>query len=151
MAMIPPHHYQGSSAKDTMIGYELLAHKLSELQDGQGKKDNAVVPAYRKFEQLNHRVLLHLQDEISVLEEELRQLDQEIADASPGAQTGHRHPASRRGDAQFGNDLHHARNKVLGDVFLKLEMYSKCQQHAKHRLERTTDQQQTRHCQLSVM
>ena len=119
-----------------MIGYELLAHKLSELKDGHGKKDNGVVPAYRKFEQLNHRVLLHLQDEISVLEEELRQLDQEIADASPGAQTGHRHPASRRGDAQFGNDLHHARNKVLGDVFLKLEMYSKCQQHAKHRLKR---------------
>jgi hypothetical protein len=126
MAMIPQHpaHPKGGSGHDTMIGYELLAHKLSELK--KGRKDDAVVPAYRKFEQLNHRVLLHLQDEISELEEELRQLDQEIAEASPGAQTGHRHPASRRGDTQFGNDLHRQRLDVLGRVFLKLEQYSKC-------------------------
>lgn len=126
MAMIPqrPAQQQGSSGNDTMIGYELLAHKLSELK--KGRKDDAVVPAYRKFEQLNHRVLLHLQDEISELEEELRQLDQEIAEASPGAQTGHRHPASRRGDTQFGNDLHRQRLDVLGRVFLKLEQYSEC-------------------------
>jgi hypothetical protein len=123
MAMIPQHPAKGNSGQDTMIGYELLAHKLSELK--KGRKDDAVVPAYRKFEQLNHRVLLHLQDEISELEEELRQLDQEIAEASPGAQTGHRHPASRRGDTQFGNDLHRQRLDVLGRVFLKLEQYSK--------------------------
>ena len=124
MAMVPQRS-EGNPGKDTKIGYELLAHKLSELKDGRGKMDK-VLPAYRKFEQLNHRVLLHLQDEICALEEELRQLDQEIADASPGAQTGQRHPASRRGDAQFGNELHHARNGVLGKVFLKLEQYSKC-------------------------
>ena len=70
MAMIPQRSAQ-SSANDTMIGYELLAHKLSELK--KGSKADSVVPAYRKFEQLNHRVLLHLQDEISELEEELRQ------------------------------------------------------------------------------
>lgn len=122
MAMIPQHLAKGGSGHDTMIGYELLAHKLSELK--KGRKDDSVVPAYRKFEQLNHRVLLHLQDEISELEEQLRQIDQEIAEASPGAQTGHRHPASRRGDTQFGNDLHRQRLDVLGRVFLKLEQYS---------------------------
>lgn len=123
MAMIPQRSAQGS-ANDTKIGYELLAHKLSELK--KSRKEDAVVPAYRKFEELNHRVLLHLQDEISELEEELRQLDQEIAEASPGAQTGHRHPASRRGDSQFGNELHRRRIDTLGQVFLKLEQYSKC-------------------------
>lgn len=130
MTLVPQHpaHPKGGSGHDTMIGYELVAHKLSEFK--KGRKDDAVVPAYRKFEQLNHRVLLHLQDEISELEEELRQLDQEIAEASPGAQTGHRHPASRRGDTQFGNDLHRQRLDVLGRVFLKLEQYSKCRQHA---------------------
>lgn len=123
MAMIPQRSAPGT-INDTKIGYELLAHKLSELK--KGRKDDAVVPAYRKFEELNHRVLLHLQDEISELEEELRQLDQEIAEASPGAQTGQRHPASRRGDSQFGNDLHRRRIDILGQVFLKLEQYSKC-------------------------
>lgn len=122
MAMVPQRSAQ-STASDTMIGYELLAHKLSELK--KSRKEDSVVPAYRKFEELNHRVLLHLQDEISELEEELRQLDQEIAEASPGAQTGHRHPASRRGDTQFGNDLHRRRIDVLGQVFLKLEQYNK--------------------------
>ncbi|KAJ8109200.1 hypothetical protein OPT61_g7636 [Boeremia exigua] len=122
MAMIPQRSAQGP-ASDTKIGYELLAHKLSALK--KGRKEDHVVPAYRKFEELNHRVLLHLQDEISELEEELRQLDQEIAEASPGAQTGHRHPASRRGDTQFGNDLHRRRLDVLGQVFLKLEQYNK--------------------------
>ncbi|KAJ4992578.1 hypothetical protein SVAN01_01961 [Stagonosporopsis vannaccii] len=122
MAMIPQRSAQGS-ANDERIGYELLAHKLSELK--KGRKEDSVVPAYRKFEELNHRVLLHLQDEISELEEELRQLDQEIAEASPGAQTGHRHPASRRGDSQFGNELHRRRIDILGQVFLKLEQYNK--------------------------
>lgn len=122
MAMIPQRSAQGPT-NDTKIGYELLAHKLSELK--KGRKEDAVVPAYRKFEELNHRVLLHLQDEISVLEEELRHIDQDIAEASPGAQTGHRHPASRRGDSQFGNELHRRRIDILGQVFLKLEQYSK--------------------------
>ncbi|KAH6644162.1 hypothetical protein C7974DRAFT_371307 [Boeremia exigua] len=122
MAMIPQRSVQGPGS-ETLIGYELLAHKLSEFK--KGRKEDAVVPAYRKFEELNHRVLLHLQDEISELEDELRQLDQEIAEASPGAQTGHRHPASRRGDTQFGNDAHRRRIEVLGQVFLKLKQYNK--------------------------
>ena len=129
MAVIPQYHskHQGSVADDTMIGYELLAHKLTELKkEGHEKKEDVVVPAYRKFEQLNHRVLLHLQDEISELEEDLRQLDQDIARASPGGQTGHHQPASRRGDTRFGNDLHSRRIDVLGRVYQKLEQYSKC-------------------------
>ncbi|KAF1357945.1 hypothetical protein EJ07DRAFT_126344 [Lizonia empirigonia] len=109
-----------------MIGYELLAHKLSELEhEGRSSKGDSVVPAYRKFEQLNHRVLLHLQDEISELEEELRQLDHDIAQASPGGQTGHHHPASRRGDTLHGNDLHRRRIDVLGRVYQKLEQYNR--------------------------
>lgn len=129
LAMIPQRQpqSQASASDDTVIGYELLAHKLSELKKGGfGSKADTVVPAYRKFEQLNHRVLLHLQDEISELEEELRQLDHDIAQASPGGQTGHHHPASRRGDSLHGNDLHRRRIDILGRVYQKLEQYSKC-------------------------
>ncbi|KAF9696823.1 hypothetical protein EKO04_005250 [Ascochyta lentis] len=128
LAVIPQHHpqRQGSVTDDTVIGYELLAHKLSELKkEGHSNKEDTVVPAYRKFEQLNHRVLLHLQDEISELEEELRHLDHDIAQASPGGQTGHHHPASRRGDGLHGNELHRRRIDVLGRVYQKLEQYNR--------------------------
>ncbi|UPX09834.1 uncharacterized protein EKO05_0000515 [Ascochyta rabiei] len=128
LAMVPQPHSQrqGSVADDTVIGYELLAYKLSELKkEGRSNQEDTVVPAYRKFEQLNHRVLLHLQDEISELEEELRLLDHDIAQASPGGQTGHHHPASRRGDSLHGNDVHRRRIDVLGRVYQKLEQYNR--------------------------
>lgn len=81
---------------------------------------------YRKFEHLNHRVLLHLQDEVSELEEELRYLDECIAQASPRDETGHAYPASRRNDARYGNELHYRRTELLGRIFQKLGQYSKC-------------------------
>jgi hypothetical protein len=79
---------------------------------------------YRKFEQLNHRVLLHLQDEISELEEELRQIDECIAQYAPRNESGQLQPASRRGEARYGNELHYKRTELLGRIFLKLGQYS---------------------------
>lgn len=127
----PPHYQPHPTGPDltktTVVGYELLADKLSEVpKDGRiVPGEEAVVPMYRKFEHLNHRVLLHLQDEISELEEELRCLDECIAQCSPRDQVGHVHPASRRGDARYGNELHYRRTELLGRVYLKLGQYSK--------------------------
>lgn len=109
----------------TITGYEMLANRLSE----KGKKNEASIkPLYRKFEHLNHRVLLHLQDEIAELEEELRVLDEMIAQTSEATHEDMPQPASRRGDAQYGSELHFKRTQVLGKIFLKLQQYSESQE-----------------------
>lgn len=129
-AMQPPLYQQHAPGPDlsrtTVMGYELLAEKLSEPSLGSGKRPRkgGIVPMYRKFEHLNHRVLLHLQDEICELEEELRYLDEAIAQTLPRDESGHAYPASRRGDARFGGDLHYRRTDLLGRIFQKLGQYS---------------------------
>lgn len=128
----PPHYQQHSTGPDlnktTIVGYELLADKLGEgsKHEQRSSREEAVVPLYRRFEQLNHRVLLHLQDEISESEEELRYLDECIAQFAARDERGNVYPASRRGDARYGNDLHFRRTELLGRIYLKLGQYSKC-------------------------
>lgn len=106
-----------------LAGYDLIASKLSEQYKPSSK--DSIRPLYRRFEQLNHRILLHLQDEISELEEELRQLDQSIATMNVDSEKHSRSPHSRRQEAQFGSELHHRRTEVLGKVFVKLGQYNK--------------------------
>ncbi|KAL1793831.1 hypothetical protein ACET3X_007252 [Alternaria dauci] len=128
------HHASPSNSqtKSTVIGYELLATELSRSTasrrsggGGSGKKKRGLVPMYRKFEHLNHRVLLHLQDETSELEQELRNLDECIAQSTPRDADGYVFPASRRGDARYGGDLHFKRTELLGRIYQKLEQYNK--------------------------
>lgn len=125
-----PPHYQPLLArpdmsKTTVVGYELLADKLSEATKDGTLQKGEVSPMYRKFEHLNHRVLLHLQDEICELEEELRYLDECIAQAAPHHEGGKAYPASRRNDARYGHELHYKRTELLGRIFQKLGQYSK--------------------------
>jgi len=114
-------------AKRTIVGYELLANQLkyeppcADLE----KSENILTPSYRKFEALNHRVLLHLQDEISVLENDLRDLDECIAQLPQQHEGASPLPASRRNEAHYGTELHHRRVSLLGNIFKKLEQYSK--------------------------
>jgi hypothetical protein len=100
----------------------LVAQKLTGASDDEGAQ---IKPLYRKFEQLNHRVLLHLQDEIAELEEELRVLDETIAQMSAAScRDGEApYPASRRAD-RYGSELHFQRTQVLGKVFVKMQQYS---------------------------
>ncbi|CAN9468114.1 unnamed protein product [Alternaria alternata] len=121
-----------SQTRPTVVGYELLANELSRSTESRsssgshsrnGKK--GLVPMYRKFEHLNHRVLLHLQDETSELEEELRNLDECIAQITPRDADGYAYPASRRGDARFGGEMHFKRTELLGRIYQKLEQYNK--------------------------
>jgi hypothetical protein len=121
----PPSPHTLDEREKTISGYELLASHLSSLSGGSGK---ALVPLYRRFEALNHRLLLHLQDEISELEEELRKVDEADAQArtaAAGIGAGLPGPASRRAGAKVGGDLEWRRLDVLGRVFIKVGQYSK--------------------------
>ncbi|KAF2739527.1 hypothetical protein EJ04DRAFT_426619 [Polyplosphaeria fusca] len=120
-----PPHYQAhptgpDMTKKTVVGYELLADKLTEgpKDETGGSAEGQVLPMYRKFEALNHRILLHLQDEIAELEEELRYVDESIAQSSPSPH------ASRRAEARYGSELHYRRTDMLGRIFIKLGQYN---------------------------
>ncbi|QIW95987.1 hypothetical protein AMS68_001505 [Peltaster fructicola] len=99
----------------TLMGYEKLAVELAS-------SSSPVRPMYRRFEFLNHRLLLHLQDELAELEEQLRRADEIIAHM---ASNGPPSPASRRDEAYRGADIHHHRTALLGRIFLKTEQYNK--------------------------
>jgi hypothetical protein len=99
-----------------VTGYELLASRLSSA-------DNArIKPMYRKFEALNHRLLLHLQDELSELEEQLHRLDN--ADTQSRRTDKSIIPASRRAAVQAGGELQWHKTDVLGRIGYKLNQYS---------------------------
>lgn len=104
-------------------GYGLLASHLTSSDD----TDHA--PLYRRFENLNHRVLLHLQDEIAQMEEDLLVLDEyeELHRAASAEHQGTKiAPASRRMDAhaQVYSSLHYRRQELLGALVGKTEQYS---------------------------
>ncbi|KAF2753687.1 hypothetical protein EJ05DRAFT_168399 [Pseudovirgaria hyperparasitica] len=111
-------------SRETITGYELIAHRMTEKPKDANDDKKSIPPMYRKFEHLNHRILLHLQDEITELEEELRFLDESIAQMAPRGRDGSIQPASRRADARYGNDLHYRRTEILGKVYVKLGQYN---------------------------
>lgn len=103
-------------ATATKSGYDLLASNID------AHDDTFLKPIYRKFEVLNNRMLLYLQDEISEMEENLQELDKAIAveDADMG-----RRPVSRRLEAKLPSQLQWHRLDLLGQSFAKVEQYSK--------------------------
>jgi hypothetical protein len=98
--------------------------------DSSSKEDEgALPPLYRKFETVNHRVLLHLQDEIAQLEEELHSLDEyeEKYRISVGRHEGTKPmPASRR-DARMQaiSSLYYRRTDLLEKLASKTAQYSR--------------------------
>lgn len=122
-AIPPPPPSYPDPTRRTVAGYELLAEKLAEQSQEYGEEGEVWTPMYRKFAQLNHRILLHLQDEISVLEEELRIVDEGIAQIAETME-GEIPPASRRMEMRYGNEMHHRRTELLGRIFQKLGQYS---------------------------
>lgn len=77
-------------------GYALLASTLSTTDD-----DESLLPIYRRFEALNNRVLLSLQDEITTMENDLSVLDRTIAEMDGST----RRPASRRSELRAPTQL----------------------------------------------
>lgn len=99
-----------------VTGYELLATRLATSNPK---------PMYRKFEGLNHRVLLHLQDELSELEERLHRIDHADTQSRQAAANGSVVPASRRAAEAAGGELQWHKTDILGRIGFKLTQYSK--------------------------
>jgi hypothetical protein len=104
-----------------LSGYDLLAARLTDSYN----VERPLRPLYRKFTRLNHRILLQLQDEISQMEEDLAGLD--AADIRfRRASTGQIAPESRRSNWHWhGSELHARRLDLLGQIYVKVEQYSK--------------------------
>ncbi|KAI0398010.1 hypothetical protein F5Y17DRAFT_258558 [Xylariaceae sp. FL0594] len=104
-----------------LSGYELLASKLSATwSDHPGPQ---LRPIYRRFEALNHRLLLHLQDEICELEEQLHHLD--AADTQARRLQNGILPASRRAEYMAGGELQWHKTDILSKIGFKLEQYNR--------------------------
>jgi len=114
-------HALPRAEKIPVTGYELLASRLSYSRDAE-ERGERIRPMYRKFEALNHRLLLHLQDEISELEEQLHRLDN--ADTQSRRTERFIVPASRRAAAQAGGELQWHKMDILGKIGYKLGQYS---------------------------
>ena len=98
-------------------GYDLLASNLS------GHDDTKLKPVYRRFETLHNRMLLYLQDEISELEIDLKNIETLISEEA--VYTGMK-SASRRAEAKQPSTLEWHRMDIIGRIFAKLDLYSEC-------------------------
>ncbi|KAI4240943.1 MAG: hypothetical protein L6R40_004823 [Gallowayella cf. fulva] len=115
-----PRNRKHQPAKEASLkkqGYAQLASTISA-------RDNAVIkPIYRKFETLNNRILLHLQDEVSELEAEWDRLDAAIAQEEhyPGKT---KHAESRRAEAKILSPSRWRRNEVMSRCAGKINVYN---------------------------
>jgi hypothetical protein len=108
-----------------VTGYELLASRLSSHHASSEEGNESMIkPMYRKFEALNHRLLLHLQDEIGELEEQLRRLDGADTQSRRAGTNGDVIPASRRAAQAAGGELQWHKTDILGRIGFKLAQYS---------------------------
>ncbi|KAF4624567.1 hypothetical protein G7Y89_g13601 [Cudoniella acicularis] len=106
-----------------VTGYELLASRLSSrTTPSELERGEKIKPIYRKFESLNHRLLLHLQDELVELEEQLHRLDH--TDTQSRRTAREIMPASRRAAAAIGGELQWHKTDVLGKIGFKLAQYN---------------------------
>ncbi|KAG5981392.1 hypothetical protein E4U55_002981 [Claviceps digitariae] len=103
-------------------GYHHLATKLSGDSCGQ-----PIPPIYRRFEALNHRLLLYMQEEITDLERQLISL--EARDTAKRSYAGGVLPASQRQDRRIDSSLAHQKTEILGLIGYKLSQYSKKRLH----------------------
>lgn len=108
-------HQPVPTAHPNRPGYDVLASVIHSQGDAYLK------PVYRKFETLNTRILLYLQDEISEMEIELQQLDQAIARED---QARGKNYASRRAELRLPSQLHWLRMELIGRCHAKVEQYS---------------------------
>lgn len=94
-----------------------------DMEAGPGGNGHASLkPIYRRFEALNHRMLLHMQDELSELEEQLHRLD--TTDTQTRRMQSRILPASRRAEHLAGGELQWHKTDILGKIGYKLGQYS---------------------------
>ncbi|KAK5995565.1 hypothetical protein PT974_03978 [Cladobotryum mycophilum] len=98
-----------------LSGLELLAAKLSGSIVGP-----KLAPIYRRFESLHHRLLLHLQDELTQLESQLDELDTQDAHLK---MYGSGPQGPRRKERNEQRDIAWRRNEILSQIAQKLYQY----------------------------
>lgn len=106
--------YQAHSRRDSLGGIS--------IQSAYTADDQSIKPIYRRFEALNHRLLLHLQDELSELEEQLHRLD--TTETQKRRAQSRILPASRRAEYLAGGELQWHKTDILGKIGFKLQQYS---------------------------
>ena len=109
-------------------GYGFLASHLTASSSGS-ENEALLPPLYRRFETLNNRVLLHLQDEIAQMEEDLGILDEyeELHRMDMAEQQGvEAVSGSRRAEvrAHFHSSLHYRRLELMEMLVHKTGQYS---------------------------
>lgn len=105
------------SAHPNRPGYDVLTSVI------HSRGDACLKPIYRKFEVLNNRILLYMQDELAELEAELRELDNAIAREDHARGKTY---ASRRAEYRLPSQLHWRRMELIGRSYAKVEQYSQC-------------------------
>lgn len=94
----------------------------SQLASAVSSQDDVVLkPVYRKFETLNNRILLYLQEEIAELEASLEELDATITAEERHAADAGRSP---RTDAKFASQLYQRRVELTERCASKIHTYS---------------------------
>ena len=112
---------QEAKAADTSIdvehgdkgGYDFVASQVSTTSEDGPR------PLYRRFEALNNRILLMMQDEIMTMENDLSIMDQRIAETEGLG------PTSRRAELQSPTPLQRQRMKVQAELVTKLGFYNR--------------------------
>ncbi|KAI2624485.1 hypothetical protein GGS21DRAFT_532512 [Xylaria nigripes] len=106
-----------------LTGYDLLASKLSATSTDRGGR--YLRPIYRRFEMLNHRMLLIFQDELCELEQQLQRIDMADTQSRRLPLQNGILPASRRAEAVSGTELQWHRENILWRIGFKLEQYNR--------------------------
>ncbi|KAH7155157.1 hypothetical protein B0J13DRAFT_544917 [Dactylonectria estremocensis] len=112
-----PRFPQPRAERPPLSGYELLAAKLA----GEAVGGPPIRPMYRRFEALNHRILLSLQDQIILLEETLREMDE--IDSGNRLQGNIPLPASEREERASDHEFHLGKGRVFNQLTEKLQVY----------------------------
>ena len=101
-----------AQAQNGKSSYDLLASAIDS------RHDSSLMPIYRKFETLNNRILLYLQDEISEMEDALKRLDAAITEedgqVAPAMGPMHAYPSQYKWHRQ----------ELMCRLLTKVEQYS---------------------------
>lgn len=107
---------KGGIKISALSGYDLIASNITSFHASDPATGPPFEPVYRRFEYLNQRLFLHLQDEIAELEDELKLVDEaEAAARAVCCENGGLKPESRRSATKFD---------VLGRIYMKIGQYS---------------------------
>ena len=98
--------------------FDLAAHSVSS------NEQVALKPIYRKFESLNNRVLLHLQSEISDLEDDLKHVDAAVVASTKAAQ---KDKSPQHEEMRSTTPLQWRRKELIERILAKLDQYSRIQ------------------------